>query len=97
MVNLERLTEKDRRIRLQNDKAGLAEIHPWRFFAGSEKFDFAVFGSSVRIPIARELLWGRSVTTIQAVIFGMMLSWTPSAVLLAILLWNDPRDPVDQP
>ena len=62
-----------------------------------EKFDFAVFGSSVRMPIARELLWGRSVNTIQAVIFGMMLSWTPSVVLLAILLWNDPRDPVDQP
>ena len=41
--------------------------------------------------------WGRSVNTIQAVIFGMMLSWTPSVVLLAILLWNDPRDPVDQP
>jgi hypothetical protein len=50
-----------------------------------------------QLPIARELLWGRSVTTIQAVIFGMMLSWTPSAVLLAILLWSDPRDPVDQP
>jgi hypothetical protein len=33
----------------------------WRLFAGSaEKFDFAVFGSSVSIPIARELLWGRS-------------------------------------
>jgi hypothetical protein len=63
----------------------------------TKNFYFAVFGSSVSMTIARELLWGRSVTTIQAVIFGMMLSWTPSAVLLAILLWNDPRDPVDQP
>ena len=40
---------------------------------------------------------GAPVNTFQAVIFGMMLSWTPSVVLLAILLWNDPRDPVDQP
>jgi hypothetical protein len=70
----------------------------WRLFSMCTKnFYFAVFGSSVSMTIARELLWGRSVTTIQAVIFGMMLSWTPSAVLLAILLWNDPRDPVDQP
>jgi hypothetical protein len=28
-------------------------------------------------------------TTLQAVFFGMMLSWTPSVVLLAFLLWRD--------
>jgi hypothetical protein len=55
MVNLERSTEM---IDASGSKmTGLAEIHPWRLFAGSyEKFDFAVFGSSVTIPIARELL-----------------------------------------
>ena len=67
-------------------------------FAGSyEKFDFAVFGSFGHNTHRTRTAVGRSVNTIQAVIFGMMLSWTPSVVLLAILLWNDPRDPVDQP
>jgi len=28
-------------------------------------------------------------TTIQAVLFGMMLAWTPSLVLLAFFLWRD--------
>ena len=28
-------------------------------------------------------------TTLQAVMFGMMLSWTPSVVLLAWFLWKD--------
>ena len=28
-------------------------------------------------------------TTLQAVFLGMMLSWTPSIVLLAFLLWRE--------
>ena len=28
-------------------------------------------------------------STLQAVLFGMMLSWTPSVVLLAVLLWRE--------
>jgi hypothetical protein len=28
-------------------------------------------------------------STVSAIAFGMALAWTPSAVLLAILLWND--------
>jgi hypothetical protein len=28
-------------------------------------------------------------TTLQAILLGMMLSWTPSVVLLAFLLWQD--------
>ena len=28
-------------------------------------------------------------TTIQAVLFGMMLAWTPSLVLLTFLLWRE--------
>jgi hypothetical protein len=32
---------------------------------------------------------GDNVTTLQAVIFGMMLSWTPSMVLLAYCLWKE--------
>jgi hypothetical protein len=32
-----------------------------------------------------------SVTTIQAVIFGMLLSWTPCVVLVAFLLWRAPE------
>jgi hypothetical protein len=28
-------------------------------------------------------------TTIQAIIFGMMLAWTPSLVLLAYFLWRE--------
>jgi hypothetical protein len=28
-------------------------------------------------------------TTLQAVMFGMMLSWTPSVVLLAWFLWKN--------
>jgi hypothetical protein len=28
-------------------------------------------------------------TTLQAVFLGMMLSWMPSIVLLAFLLWRD--------
>jgi len=35
----------------------------------------------------------RPVTTTQAVIFGMMLYWTPSLVLLALLLGRAPPDP----
>ena len=31
----------------------------------------------------------RLMSTLQAVIFGMMLSWTPSVVLLAWLLWRE--------
>ena len=28
-------------------------------------------------------------TTVQAILFGMMLSWTPSVVLLAWILWKE--------
>jgi hypothetical protein len=28
-------------------------------------------------------------TTFQAILFGMMLAWTPSLALLAFLLWRD--------
>ena len=28
-------------------------------------------------------------TTLQAILLGMMLSWTPSVVLMAFLLWQD--------
>jgi hypothetical protein len=33
------------------------------------------------------------VTTIEAVIFGMMLSWTPCFLLMAYLLWRAPLEP----
>ena len=46
-------------------------------------------------------------TTIEAVIFGMMLSWTPCVLLMAYLLWRAPleaglgqqlqRNPSDEP
>lgn len=32
---------------------------------------------------------GATMTTIQAVFFGIMLAWTPSLVLLAFFLWRD--------
>jgi hypothetical protein len=32
------------------------------------------------------------VTTIEAVIFGMMLSWTPCLLLMAYLLWRAPLE-----
>ena len=28
-------------------------------------------------------------STLSAIAFGMALAWTPSVVLLAVLLWND--------
>jgi hypothetical protein len=31
----------------------------------------------------------KPVTTLQAILLGMMLSWTPSLALLAFLLWQD--------
>ena len=31
-------------------------------------------------------------TTVEAVIFGMMLSWTPSLLLMAYLLWRAPLE-----
>jgi hypothetical protein len=34
-------------------------------------------------------VWGAPMTTIQAVIFGIMLASTPSMVLLAFLLWRE--------
>lgn len=34
-----------------------------------------------------------SVTTIEAVIFGMVLSWTPCVLLMAYLLWRAPIEP----
>jgi hypothetical protein len=33
------------------------------------------------------------VSTLQAVILGMMLSWTPSLLLMAYLLWRAPFEP----
>jgi hypothetical protein len=40
------------------------------------------------------MTWGRArVSTIQAVIFGMMLSWTPCVLLMAYLLWQAPLEP----
>jgi hypothetical protein len=33
------------------------------------------------------------VTTIEAVILGMMLSWTPSVLLMAYLFWRAPLEP----
>ncbi len=35
-------------------------------------------------------------TTLQAVFLGMMLSWTPSVVLMAFLLWRDGIDLVEE-
>ena len=32
-------------------------------------------------------------TTIEAVILGMMLSWTPCILLMAYLLWRAPLEP----
>jgi hypothetical protein len=32
---------------------------------------------------------GAPMTTIQAVFLGMMLTWTPSLVLVAFLFWRD--------
>ena len=32
-------------------------------------------------------------TTLQAVFLGMMLSWTPSVLLMAYLLWRAPLEP----
>ena len=29
-------------------------------------------------------------TTLQAVMLGMMISWTPSLVIMALLLWRAP-------
>jgi hypothetical protein len=31
-------------------------------------------------------------TTLQAILLGMMLSWTPSVALLAFLFWQDAID-----
>ena len=31
----------------------------------------------------------KPMTTVQAILFGMMLSWTPSVVLLAWILWKE--------
>jgi hypothetical protein len=33
------------------------------------------------------------VSTIDAVIFGMMLAWTPCVLLMAYLLWPAPSEP----
>lgn len=30
-------------------------------------------------------------TTLQAVAFGAMLAWTPSLIILAVLLWDVPE------
>jgi hypothetical protein len=30
-------------------------------------------------------------TTLQAVAFGAMLAWTPSVIILAVLLWDVPE------
>jgi hypothetical protein len=44
--------------------------------------------SEVRIVFGEE----NSVTTLQAVILGMLLSWTPCVVLMAYLLWRAPPE-----
>jgi hypothetical protein len=33
------------------------------------------------------------VITLKAAMLGLMLFWTPSLVLMAILLWRDPIEP----
>jgi hypothetical protein len=41
---------------------------------------------------------GAIMTTVQAITFGAMLSWTPSLIVMTILLWNVPElDEEDQP
>jgi hypothetical protein len=32
---------------------------------------------------------GEPLTTVQAILFGMMLSWTPSAALLVWFFWKE--------
>jgi hypothetical protein len=41
------------------------------------------------IPSKSNVEGVKPVTTLQAILLGMMLSWTPSLALLAFLLWQD--------
>jgi hypothetical protein len=33
----------------------------------------------------------QTMTTLQAIAFGAMLAWTPSLIVLAVLLWDVPE------
>jgi hypothetical protein len=39
--------------------------------------------------VSRKL--GATMTTLQAIAFGALLAWTPSLVILAVLLWDVPE------
>ena len=58
-------------------------LRTWRLSAEFTQITNHVRGSTEEI----------SVTTIEAVIFGMMLSWTPCLLLMAYLLWRAPFEP----
>jgi hypothetical protein len=50
----------------------------------------ATNGGPKRLTLSKRDVEGvEPMTTLQAILLGMMLSWTPSVVLLAFLLWQD--------
>jgi hypothetical protein len=52
-------------------------------FAGNQR------RSKALTPRKSNVEGGTPMTTLQAIFLGMTLSWTPSLVVLAFLLWQD--------
>jgi hypothetical protein len=36
-----------------------------------------------------------NMTTLQAICYGAMLAWTPSLIVMALVLWETPLDVLD--
>ena len=36
-----------------------------------------------------------NMTTLQAICYGTMLAWTPSLIVMALVLWETPLDVLD--
>lgn len=54
------------------------------------------FGTKLLFKRLIRLLWGwPNMTTLQAICFGAMLAWTPSLIVMALVLWETPLDVLD--
>jgi hypothetical protein len=72
-------------------------------FIGGRRYFLSVAGQQVALQAGfnpqeitnhvRGSAEGASVTTAEAVILGMIPSWTPCVLLMAYLLWRTPFEP----
>jgi hypothetical protein len=54
------------------------------------------FGAKLRLTGLVRLLWGiANMTTLQAICYGAMLAYTPSLIVVALVLWETPLEEIE--